>query len=75
MKTWQQFNKPITDSLLVFDIYRIESSVETGGDTAVRKFLNTGGGAAVVVVVVVVVVVPCEPCCSCRVVSFEDAPE
>lgn len=28
-----------------FDIYRIESSVETGGDPAVRKFLNTGGGA------------------------------
>lgn len=30
---------------LAHGIYRIESSVETGGDTAVRKFLNTGGGA------------------------------
>jgi len=32
--------------LLVFDIYRIESSVETSGDTAVRKFLNTSSGAS-----------------------------
>lgn len=30
---------------LVFDNYRIEASIETGGDTAVRKFLNTGGSA------------------------------
>lgn len=29
----------------VHDTYRIESSVETGGDAAVRKFLNAGGGA------------------------------
>lgn len=30
---------------LVFDNYRFEASVETGGDTAVRKFLNASGSA------------------------------
>lgn len=29
----------------MFDNYRFEASVETSGDTAVWKFLDTGGGA------------------------------
>lgn len=29
----------------MFDNYRFEAGIETSGDTAVRKFLDTGGGA------------------------------
>jgi len=32
-------------SYSMFDNYRFEASVETSGDTAVRKFLDTGSGA------------------------------